>query len=199
MRPWIPRVVFSAAIVAIAVWAWLHFFPSPERAIRKRLDELAKSASFGREGELARVNNAALFSSFFTSDVEITVDLPGRTPLTFGGRDQLLQAALAARATAGSLTVEFPDINITVSPDKTTATAHLTAKAKVGTERDLIVQEMKLMLRKQGREWLIYKLETVKTLSKSSRQRPVEEKQQAVKPPTATIARLGFHDAERTS
>src|SRR6185436_7910386 len=168
MRTWILRLVLLASIMAIGVWLGTYFFPNPERAIRKRLNELAKSASFGgREGELAKVNNAALFSSYFTTDVEIAVDLPGRSPLNFDGREQLLQAAVMARAVAGSLSVEFPDITVTVGSDKTSATANATAKARAGSERDTIVQELKFMLKKVGREWLIYKVETVKTLSDS--------------------------------
>jgi ketosteroid isomerase-like protein len=166
MRARVIRSIWIALIIAVGFWIWIYFFPSPERAIRKRLTELARSASFGpREGELARVNNAALFSSFFTDDVEIKVDLPGQAPGSFSGRDEMMKAALAARTMAGSLSVEFLDINVTVGSDQNLATANLTAKAKVGNEKDMLVQELKLMLKKIGREWLIYKVETVKTLS----------------------------------
>ena len=75
------------------------------------------------------------------------------------------QAALGARSALSGLKVQFPDINITVAPDKQSAVADLTVEANVAGERDPIVQEMKFTLQKTDGEWLITRVETVRTLS----------------------------------
>ena len=63
------------------------------------------------------------------------------------------------------MTIEFPDINVTVAPDKETAVVDLTAKARIPGDANFYVQEMKLVWKRVGRrDWLIERVETVKTL-----------------------------------
>ena len=64
-----------------------------------------------------------------------------------------------------SLSLEFLDPVITISPNKQTAFVNLTVRGKVPNDRDMLVQECKFTLKKVGRSWLIRKVETVKTLS----------------------------------
>jgi len=166
MRKWVIRVILVAAIVGVGVWLWGVFFPSPEHVIRKRLNELTQAVSFSsNEGSLAKAMNAERLTGFFSPDVEITVDVPGHSQQTLHGRDEVLQAGMAARALAGSLNVEFLDVNVTLAPDKMSAVVNLTAKGRAGSEKDLLVQELKLMMKKVKRDWLILQVETVKTLS----------------------------------
>ena len=61
--------------------------------------------------------------------------------------------------------MEFYDITVTVTPDKSSAEANLTLKARVAGERDIIIQELKIWLNKAEGNWRIYRLETIKTLS----------------------------------
>ena len=50
------RFVLLAALMALGVWLWFVLFPSPEKIIRQRLTELARTASFSSgEGNLARL------------------------------------------------------------------------------------------------------------------------------------------------
>jgi hypothetical protein len=59
------RLILAAALVALGVWLWTALFPSPEKTIRKRLTEVACSASLvSNEGPLARMSNVARFTSF---------------------------------------------------------------------------------------------------------------------------------------
>lgn len=165
MNKWLPRIMVVGVLAALVVWGWHMFFPSPEAAIRKRLGELAKAASFSsNEGLIAKAYNASLLGEFFTPDVQVTVEVPG-TQRTFSGRDDLLQAAVGARSAVGSLTVEFPDIKVIVAPDETSAVVILTARGKVPGERDFYVQELRLRMIKIKRDWLIDQVQTVKTLS----------------------------------
>jgi len=164
----VSQIILLLALAGLGVWLWVTLFPNPVRVIRKHLSELARAASFsGKEGLLAKAFNSEQFGSFFDNDVEVVVDVPGHSQQTFNGRAELVQAALAVRSGLGSLTVEFLDINVTLSPDKQSAEVDLTGKARIAGEREFFVQELKFTLKKIGREWLIKKVETVKTLSKA--------------------------------
>jgi hypothetical protein len=165
MKEWSIRLVLVAALVAVGLWGWSVFHPSPEKVIRKRLGELAKAASFSsHEGLVAKAWNASLLGEFFTPEVQVTVEVPG-TQHTFSGRDELMQAAVGARNTVGSLTIEFPDITVLVAPDEASAVVNLTAKGRVPGQKELYLQELRLRLIKIKRDWLIDQVQTVKTLS----------------------------------
>ena len=166
MRQWFWRVLVAGGFLALGVWVWTSVFPTPERVIRKRLTELAKAATVsGNEAPLAVLLNSQKLAGFFTADVEINLEVPGRAQQVLGGRDNLVQAAMQLRSAVGALQVAFYDIIVTVAPDKATAEANLTLVARPASERDKIVQELKFRLNKAEGGWRIYRLETVKTLS----------------------------------
>lgn len=160
------RAIGAAALIGLGIWLWWIFFPSPQRAIRSRLDTLAKTISFkAGEGIVSRGYHAEKAAGFFTTNAEISVDIRDYRPMEFTGRDEILQALMYAARTWRESKVEFLDINITLAPDKQTATANLTGKATVTGERDFDVQEFNFYFRKTEDGWLIYRVETVKTLS----------------------------------
>jgi hypothetical protein len=160
------RLVMLAALVALGVWLWTVLFPSPGKVIHKRLVALANTVSFSsNQGNLARLAGAQNLGDFFSADVEVNIDVPGRVQERLMSRQEIVQAAVGARSTVGGLKVKFPDINITVAPDKQSAVADLTVEARVSGPQDLIVQEMKFTLRKIDGKWLVTRIETVRTLS----------------------------------
>jgi hypothetical protein len=166
MSRWIWRAIITAALVALGIWLFSVFFPSPERAIRARLAQLAKAASFtGTESPVAAVANAARVADFFLDDVEIRLDLPGRTTVAFDGREDIREKVLALRSMGAGLKFELLDINLAMASDKKSAEANLTFKGRIVGEKDLIVQELKLLLNKTDGTWRIKRVETVKTLS----------------------------------
>jgi hypothetical protein len=173
MRAWGGRLVVLAALPAVGILAWLYFFPSPERAIRKRLAEVARTCSVSaNEGPMAKLQNCQKLASFCAEDVEVAIDAYGQRG-TCTGRNEFFQTLMAVRSQlSGSLSVEFLDPVITLLPDKETAVVNLTVKGKIPNERDMMVQECKFTLKKSGRSWLIRKVETVKTLSKAPRSMP---------------------------
>jgi hypothetical protein len=159
-------VVLGLAVIAVAIWLWTVLFPSPERAIRSRLNALAKAISFDSKGGLlTQAYNAQKVGEFFTTDVDVEVDVSGYGPMSFHGRDEVLQAAAGARTQLSSLKVEFPDMNITLDPDSQGAKVNLTGKATVPGERDVTAQEFNFLMKKVNGKWMIYKVETVKTLA----------------------------------
>jgi hypothetical protein len=60
--------------------------------------------------------------------------------------------------------VQFVDVSVRVGTDRTSATADLTAKGNVAGENEMQVQELRFTFRKSGRDWLINRVEMVKTL-----------------------------------
>lgn len=166
MRSVSVRLALLAALVAMGFLGWSYWFPSPERAIRKDLAELARTASFSaNEAPLAKLYNSQALGKFFTPDVVISFDAPGASVRLLQGRDQLLERAMGARSAVSSLKVEFPDVNVVVGPDKESAVADVTAKGRVEGDKEGYLQELRVTFQKTGGHWLIRRVETVKTLS----------------------------------
>jgi hypothetical protein len=159
------RLVLLAAAVALGVWLWTIFFPAPEKVIRHRLEKLAADASFTSEqGNFSRLAGGENVAGFFSTNVEINLNVPGHEQVAFASRAEITQAALLARERLKALSVKFPDVNVTLAPDKKSAVADVTVDAAVSGERDAIVQELKITFQKMEDGWLITRLETVRTL-----------------------------------
>lgn len=164
MKTWITRLLLALLLLAAGAWAWISFHPSPERAVQNRLLKLARAVSVDPgEGQLARLSRAQSLANFFTPDVEVTVDVPGYHSQSLQGRDELLQAALAARS-RGTLKVQVVDVHVRVMPDGHSAEAHFTGEARSGSDQGLQAQELRAQFVKVDGEWLIRHVETVRTL-----------------------------------
>jgi hypothetical protein len=160
------QIVLVLVIGGLAVWGWMALHPSPEKAIRSRLNNLAKTLSFkSGSGMLGQAYNAEKISEFFTPDVDVEINFAGVEPLSIQGRDEVMGFAAKARSHLTSLKVEFPDMNVTIDPDGKSAKVNLTGKAAVPGERDISAQEFNFQLKKVDGKWLIYRVETVRTLS----------------------------------
>ena len=161
----IVRFILLAGLLALAVWAWSFFFPTPQRIIEKHLLQLARLTSFSStDGTFKRLADNERIGSLMARDIHMVLDMPGGRGQTFDNREELLQAVLTARATVKDLHAEFTDIAITLNPDRQSATALLTVTAKIGGEPDLFVEELKFTFKEISDDWLITALETVKPL-----------------------------------
>jgi hypothetical protein len=166
------RLILCASIIGLGLWGWRTWFPTPEEIIRSRLRKLAAIASFEpQQGMVSRTYYAQKIVGFFTPDVVIDFDSRGYEAMTINGRDELQQKVLAATRFVG-VKVEFLDVNITFGPDKQTAIANLTGKATVEGQRDFFVQEFNFILKKADGQWLIWRVESVKTLSQANSSSP---------------------------
>jgi hypothetical protein len=165
MRTWLVRLVLVGALGSLGYWCWTFFFPSPERAIRQELAELARAASIApNEAPLTKLAKTQKLLSFFASDAQVTIEVPGRLTQTLNGRDDLQQAALGARSMLNNLRVELLDVVVTVSADKRSAGAELTATATLPGEKIPEVQELQMSFKKTDHDWVITRVETVRTL-----------------------------------
>jgi hypothetical protein len=164
MKWW--RLILWTVVAALAGMGWVALHPSPERLIRKQLAGVAHAVSFGpRQGNLARLANAERLAGYFSRNVDVQIDVPIRQEHRLVGRDEVQQAALGARASLHALNVTFPDVTVILNADQESAVADLTLEAQSEGEMDRFVQEMKVTLRKIDGQWLIVKVETVRTLS----------------------------------
>jgi hypothetical protein len=160
------RLLLLVALIAAGVWLWTILFPSPEQVIRKRLAQAASEASFqSGENPLISAARAENLSSRFGTNVEININVPEYGRQEFVGRAEIAQAAAGVRLRLSSLKVEFPDVSVTVAPDKQSAIADVALQVQAAGEKDFNVQEMKFTFQKIGSDWLITRVETVRAPS----------------------------------
>lgn len=165
MKRRILTLVFLAGLAALGFWGWRFLHPGPEQIIRKNLTTLAKLACVpANEGSLAKLANAQKVASYFTIDTQITIDMRGRFAATISGRNEVQEKEFASRAALPGLQLELLDVSVSVAPDGQTATAHLTGKANLPGESTPQVDEFKAELKKVDGDWLIHRVENVKTL-----------------------------------
>ncbi len=110
-------------------------------------------------------NRAENLASHFGTNVEININLPEGGQHGFLGRAEIMQSAAGMSSRLGSLKVVFLDVTVTIGPDKQSATADLTVQAQTDTDKDFLVQEMKITFQKIEADWLITRVETIRTLS----------------------------------
>ena len=93
---WVGRLFLLLALVALGLWLWSIFFPSPEKLIRKRLTKVARAVSLtSNEGPLAKANHVSNLESCFSVDAQVNLDAPDRSGYVLNGRNEIRQAAIA--------------------------------------------------------------------------------------------------------
>ena len=159
------RLILLVVLIALGIWVWHILFPNPQKIIRHRLNKLAQLASVApNEGNFSRVACVEKMGAYFTDNAEVNLNIPGES-LVLNGRAELTQAALAARSSAnGGVSAEFVDINIDMGPNNQSAMVDLTLHAKVGSDKDAIIQELEFTFKKIKGDWLISRVATVQTL-----------------------------------
>ncbi len=161
------RVFLIAILIVAGLWIRATFFPNPERAIRKRLTEIARNASTAPgEGNITGTAHAWRLANCFTTNTEFKIEWPeGRMEETLD-RNEILRFVNGSRfGTGRSFRIEFLDPTIAFSEDKKTSTVEATLRATIPADKNFIVQEIKIIFIKVGREWLIQRVETLKTLA----------------------------------
>lgn len=160
------RIILSLLVVTAGLWLWRVFFPTPEKVILHQLDKVARDASFnGKENPLIIANRAETLAGFFSTNIEVNLDVPGRIERTFVGRAEITQAAAGAHTAVSSLAIKFLDPEISLSADKQFATVSLVVEAKSSHDTEPVMQPMKFTFQKIGHDWLITHVESERALS----------------------------------
>jgi hypothetical protein len=161
----VKRIVGLLILLGLGWLGWQHFFPNEEDRIRRMLDGVAETLSIPAKESVMGMGIAVdKLLGHVMPDVEVDVEVPGDGRHTFSGREEVRDAVLAAHRNWSGLKVQFLDVNVALAPDKQTATVELTAKAAQEGAKELLVQEVKLQLRRQDRQWRVSRAETVKPL-----------------------------------
>lgn len=171
------RVVLLAVLIIGGIWVWRYFNPGPEEAIRRRLNDVAREVSFtGKEGMVARELHAQKLAGYFGRQVSLMIDLPEISSQEGISRDEIAQLARALRASPyfRSLKVQCLDPVITLGADRQSAIVELTLRAETVGDKYLVVQEMRFTMKEIEGEWLILRVETVKTLNRAPSPRQPE-------------------------
>ncbi len=160
------RLVLLAATALLGFWLWTVFFPSPEKAVLKKISGLATTATLrADDGNLTRAAKAANLTGFFATDAQIVFNVPDLPNRTLAGREEIHEAALGGFANTRVLNVKFLDASVRLGPDRQTADVDCTAEVNAGDRKDFGVQELHFQFKKTDGDWLITLVETVKTLS----------------------------------
>lgn len=167
------RLVLLAAVAGLGYWLWTVFFPSPEKVIRARLTELARTASFGSGASpIARGLKAQRLANHFTPDAQLSFEAPGIGSRTLTGAEEIRQTAAAGFHSLSSLRIKFLDVTVQPDADPRTAEVRLTAEIRADGSEDYGVQELLFKFQRVDGKWLINRVETVRTLSRAATPRP---------------------------
>ena len=154
-----------AAALALGFWILQILFPGDEKRIRKMLADAAQTAGIKpNENPLFKLAAAKKLVGFFSTDAVLKLDVSGVDVRSINGREDLLQAVTAARASLQEARIQLREIHVNVDLDKQSATAQLVATAYLNGGSDPMLQELKLQLNKIDGKWKIARVDTVKTL-----------------------------------
>ena len=139
----------------------------PDRVvIRRQLQELAQDVSSRGEGAspLAALAGVNRLLGYFTGDVEIRLgDIPGARNRIIQGRDELRELVAGSRASSRSMSARLQEVYIERIEAGQALVQIIVAVRVDGDEIDYI-QELRLELVKEGRSWLIRRVEPVAAL-----------------------------------
>lgn len=159
------RLVALAVLAGLGFWLWTALFPSPEKVVLKKVSSLAATATVAAgDGAITRAAKVSDLIGYFSTDAEISYDISGVGAGSLSGRDEIREAAAGGFAKVSSLNVQFNDAAARVAADQQSAQVSCTAKVSSGDSRDFGIQEMRFHFKKVDRDWLITRVETVKTI-----------------------------------
>lgn len=156
--------MLAVGALVCAGFLWLGW-PSPERALRRQLQEMAELLSFqANEPPLNALGEINRLCAHLTPDVEVQIEARGFGRRTVRGREEIREGLRAYRQRFNGARVEFPDIRVELAPDRLSAVVYVTVEARLPGESDVWLQEMKLWFRRDGRQWQLARAETLQPL-----------------------------------
>ena len=163
-KGWILNLALLLGVAALLIW---KYFPNEEKAIRQRLAQVAEKISTGaNDSMLVRVAEASSLREYFTQDVIIAVERKGGEVISQQGRDELIEGIKVAKGNADLLRqAEFKFLDVQVKRmEADAATVYLTILGDVNGEKNAVTQETVVEMKKTDGDWLIAKVETIRTL-----------------------------------
>ncbi len=140
-------------------FGWHYVSSTEERAIRGRLEALCSDINASGAARAEQIG------SYFTADA--VVDL-GKGTAAINGRDTLVNMAARLQNRTAAFSLELDDIGVTLSPDRTTADATLTATFALRTlptaDESRDAREFRVALSKADGTWRVSRATAVETL-----------------------------------
>lgn len=159
------RIVILGILAGLGFGLWTVLFPSPERIVLKKVSDLAETATIGAEaGNFERAGKVSSIIGYFSTDAQIIIEVRGAGTANLNGRDEIRETAGKGFMGLKSLNVKFLDATASVAPDKQNAEVDCTAEIHVNDNPDIGAQEIKFTFKKIEKEWMITRVESVKTL-----------------------------------
>jgi SnoaL-like domain len=156
------RLLLFAGLLALGYWAWTAAFPNPRKAVLRRLEKLAQLASFpAGEGQLAKLANVQRIGGFFSDQVVVNLGGQEAEARTFNNRDELMQAVQAGRMAFSSVRVQVLNPKVEMTPGNQEAIVGAVLTVDVSGEKDSVVADLKIEMKKIDGDWLITHVETV--------------------------------------
>ena len=154
------RVLLLAVIVAALWFGWRWLFPNDETQITSVLERISEGVGGseggdGRGGGIDAIARAASLRSEFAPDVTVDAGPPFER---ITGRDALIGAAARVNGTTRGLEIRFPDVTITVAPDRRSAIVIATAEARFDDPaggRSFDARELEIRFTRLEGEWVI--------------------------------------------
>lgn len=165
MKGRVGQIMLLAAALVAAYGAWTWLFPGPEKVIANRLGQVRKLVSIApNESPIAKLANTDRLLDYFSPDLRISLNIPGRQELEINNREDLRQIVMGARAQLSSLKVQFHDPQILVAPDRASASSLVTVRVDGATAGEPFIERVRFSWIKSDGKWLISGLERAPVL-----------------------------------
>ncbi len=153
-------LILVLAALLVVLFVIKSFLRGDEGQIRAQLGELASLASFPvNEGNLQAVARTKQLSELFAETVTIDINAAGRRVTQSGGRQQVMQAALAIKSQISSLDARWQDLTVRLSEDQGSALVEAKGRAKIADQESSGTEDFVIHLRKFDDQWLIERIE----------------------------------------
>lgn len=162
----IRNLVIAVAAAAVLWFGWQWLNPSDEAEIAAVLARVADGVSSAAgEGDVGRLARAASLRNEFAPDVVVDAGPPFQR---IRGREAIIGAAARTSGSVRNLSISFPDMAITVAPDRRSATALVTAEARFddGGGRGIDARELELEFTRTDGNWVIAAVTLVEALQR---------------------------------
>lgn len=159
---WAVRLVILAGLIGAGYWGWTVMFPNPRAVVWHRLQKLAEITSFPADaGQVAKLVAVQKLGGYFSDQVVVNVHMTGEETHEFYNREELVQAIQAGRMTVNSVLVQFKSPRIEITPGKQEAIIGVALTADINGEKDAVVEDLKIQMKKIQGDWVITHVETV--------------------------------------
>jgi hypothetical protein len=149
-------ILAAAMVLAVAAWfVYIQFF-NDERAIRRRMNDVASALSTAQEGtDLARLSRVMRLRDYLAEDVT-AID---EGSLELKSRDEVLAVTARWAAAGPGVTADFIDLTVSMNPDGVTAQslfrAQLSGIDPMTHENRLEERDVMADLAKRDGAWVI--------------------------------------------